>query len=599
MTNLPAMKRPPLALATGVRCNAGMNTISLNRNCSIAVLALALCMCGSASAGTVTWDGRHSTEQIEVTVVYFVPSDRRSLVDWRDRVDYFCGRIEQFHAREFHGQSTLMTRVVEEPMMSESTTAQLRNGDADFIFFQTLGEADRRLEFGTRSDEEFPILLVLSDINWRPLDDFYRLHPGETGLEFEGQFIDGQHFPGATSGGARATYLADRGVGWGLVSADGWRVPYRGTDCVVYHEGCGHTVGLPHPEPGDASVMSLGQYNGWISESWLDNNQKATLGWSPPDETVDLSGDLFTHFRALPQPAVPMPGEEVSLTFDWPADAIVESLRVRMQTSLDAPWQEVAVEASDTPVAAISLGSFDRPTPVSYRIEVELADGQSTELWGYFQVRSERNTPPLPSVSGVDLVPTDASNAAGVSQPPDISREVDLLALIDVERDAVAGEWTLADRILTSPKQYGARIEIPFTPEGPYRMTVICEPLDAPNALNLGQMSAGNRFVSLVNYTPSGVGQSALENIDGNNVGNNPTTVSADLFQKNRLSQVVCEVREDGVRVIVDGVTIIDWQGDPARLSLSDYWNTPNAVLFLGAYDCRYRFYRVTLQPLE
>lgn len=551
-----------------------------------------------ASAGTVTWDGRHETEEIEVTVVYFVPSDRRPLVDWRDRVDYFCRRIEQFHAREFHGQSTLTTRVIEEPMVSEYTTPQLRGGDGDFTFFQTLGEADRRLAFATEQSDAFPILLVLSDLNWRPLDDFYRLRPGDTGFEFEGNYNDGQHFPGATSGGARATYLSNERKGWGLVSADGWRVPYRGSDCVVYHEGCGHTVGLPHPEPGNGSVMSFGQYQGWISESWLDNEQKARLGWSPPEDAVDLSRDLFTHFRALPQPSEPQPDAEVSLAFDWPEEATVKSLRVRMQTSLDAPWQEVAVEWDGSTPDTVSLGRFDRPTPVSYRLDVELEDGQSTELWGYFQVRSDRGSPPMPSNISVDLAAVGASSDDTPSAAIDLTNEIDLLSLIDVDRDAVAGQWTMEEGRLLSPKEYGARIEIPFTPEGDYRLTLICEPLDEPNALNLGQMIDGNRFLTLINYTPGDIGLSALENVDGANVGN-PTTLSADLFKQNRLSQVVCEVRTDGVRVIVDGVEIINWEGDPSRLSLSDYWDTPNDVLFLGCYDCSYRFHRVTLQPLE
>lgn len=59
-------------------------------------------------------------------------------------------------------------------------------------------------------------------------------------------------------------------------------------------------------------------------------------------------------------------------------------------------------------------------------------------------------------------------------------------------------------------------------------------------------------------------------------------------------------MRRDGVEVKVDGRTLIDWRGDPARLSLAEYWMTPTAdALFLGAYDCRYRFHRVTLEPLE
>ena len=235
-----------------------------------------------------TWDGKHSIEKIAVTVVYFVPRDREPLPDWKERVSYFCRRIERFHEREFQGQSTMKTAMRPEPFQSARTTDQLRGGDANFIFFQTLREVDEALHFGRDERTAFPILLVLSEINWRPLDDFFRVKPtGDGGWKFEGNYSNGRHFPGAEAGGARATYLANRGVGWGLVSADGWRVPYRGTDCVVYHEGCGHTVGLPHPEPGNNSVMSLGQYHGWISESWLDEAQKKKLGWKPPEQPFD------------------------------------------------------------------------------------------------------------------------------------------------------------------------------------------------------------------------------------------------------------------------------------------------------------------------
>ena len=340
----------------------------------------------AATAGTQTWDGRHSIDRIAVTMVYFVPSDRTPLPDWRERVDYFRGRIEQFHAREFQGQSQLSVHVPDEPFVSEWTTIQLRDGDGDAIFFKTLREVDERLQFG-RDEEAFPILLVLSDINWRPLDDFYRLKPGEAGPEFEGNFSGGEHFPGAKSGGARATYLAEARKGWGLVSADGWRVPYRGSDCVVYHEGCGHTVGLPHPEPGNGSVMSLGQYRGWISESWLDRDQKARLGWTPPETEPDLSGDLFTHFRALPDPKAPQPDEEVSLHFDWPRGAEVGEMQVRVQTDPFGPWMDCRVVIEDGAVSRVSMGAFDRPTPVSYRVDVKFTDGQTAELWGYFQVR--------------------------------------------------------------------------------------------------------------------------------------------------------------------------------------------------------------------
>ena len=55
-------------------------------------MALTL-LCPAAIAGTRTWDGKYDTAKIAVTVVYFVPSDRQPLPDWKDRVQYYCGRI--------------------------------------------------------------------------------------------------------------------------------------------------------------------------------------------------------------------------------------------------------------------------------------------------------------------------------------------------------------------------------------------------------------------------------------------------------------------------------------------------------------------------
>ena len=130
-------------------------------------------------------------------------ADRQPLPDWRDRVDYFCRRIEMFHRREFQGQSVLKATCHAEPLVSELTTAELRRGDGDAIFFRTLRETSRRLELKPAADKAFPVLLVLSEINWRPLDDFYRLMPRDGQLVFEGSYDRGEHFPGAAAGGDR------------------------------------------------------------------------------------------------------------------------------------------------------------------------------------------------------------------------------------------------------------------------------------------------------------------------------------------------------------------------------------------------------------
>ncbi len=556
----------------------------------------------TANAATRTWDGRHDTSRIEVTMVYFVPSDCDPLPDWRERVDYYAKRIEQFHQREFGTQSVLGTRVDDRPFVSQSDSATLRAGDANAIYYKTLREVDSRLKFATAPSEAFRILLVLSDINWRPLDDFYRLRPDGDELVFEGNYNNGEHFPGAASGGARAAYLADRGVGWGLVSGDGWRVPYRGSDCVVYHEGCGHTVGLPHPEPGNSSVMSLGQYRGWISESWLDKEQKSRLGWEPPSGDVDVNQsqvELFTKFRALPQPQVPRPGEEVRLRLDWPASVRVKSLSVRIQTSLDSAWMSVPVQ--DGRPEFVSLGTFDREIPVSYRVDSITESGASVELWGYFQVRREPDQNPQPMDLDPDLDLDVVDHVAVTASNSDLAmgKTVDLLELIDPAKNWTSGPWRKQGRVLESPKQFGAKLEIPYAVPAAYQWTLVVEPLDEPGALQLGQVSGIHRFATLFGFQQGNEYVSAIENVDGHNVGNE-TTFRGPLFVKNRMSQVIVRVSPNSVNMWVDGQPIVNWKGNSDRLSLSEYWTTPNAKsLFLGAYDCRFRFHRVTIQAIS
>ncbi len=106
-------------------------------------------------------------------MVYFVPKDAAPLPDWKERIAYYAKRIEKFHQREFEGQSTLTTKIMDTPFVSSQTTPQLRRGDANAIFFRTLREVNDKLKFGETRENGFQILLVLSEINWRPLDDFF------------------------------------------------------------------------------------------------------------------------------------------------------------------------------------------------------------------------------------------------------------------------------------------------------------------------------------------------------------------------------------------------------------------------------------------
>jgi hypothetical protein len=367
--------------------------------CALAVVAGFWAGLPSAAAGEVphSFDGQFSIGTIHLTVVYLVPKDRAPLTDWRERVDYYMKRIDAFQRRESGGTSRLLIQVHPEPLMVDKTAEVIRGTHPDQTFDHSIGAARSALKWPNHS-QGFPILLVLSEINWRELDDFHRTRMVEGKLTFEGNIGEhGRHFPGAESGGARAIYHEGEGLGMGLVSADGWRVPYSGSDCVVYHEGIGHPIGLPHPEPIDDSVMGTGQYRFWINQTWVTVSQKKALGWvedekeaarKPPSR--EPTRDLFTAFTALPRPIVPAPNEPVSLGFTWPVDTRMRAIKIRVQTELRGPWHTVPSHTDVKPPDALPIGAFDRPTPVSYRVDAVLEDGQSVELWGYFQVKERR-----------------------------------------------------------------------------------------------------------------------------------------------------------------------------------------------------------------
>ncbi len=340
-----------------------------------------------------TFDGRYEIGSIDLTVVYFVPKDRKPLFDWRERVDYFCKRLVLFQRRESGGRSALHIHVHPDPLIVAKSSEEIRGKNAGETFDNSIGAARSQLKWPAKGDG-FTILLLLSDINWRELDDFHRTIRVDGVPKFEGSVdSEGRHFPGAPSGGSRASYVADEALGVGLVSGDGWRVPYSGSDCAVYHEGVGHPIGLPHPEPLDDSVMGAAQYKYWINQTWVDRSQKQALGWD--DDGGDgianraerkPASDLFTAFTALPTPTIPKPNEPVKLRFTWPERSKLREIRIRVQTDLSGPWQTVPVSGAGSPPASLPLGSFDRPTPVSYRVDAVLEDGQAAELWGYFQV---------------------------------------------------------------------------------------------------------------------------------------------------------------------------------------------------------------------
>ncbi len=179
---------------------------------------------------------------------------------------------------------------------------------------------------------------------------------------------------------------------------------------------------------------------------------------------------------------------------------------------------------------------------------------------------------------------------------------VDLLKLIDCERDKVNGNWTSAGGFLkcSAPTLADSgRIEIPYAPgDSEYDLTIVGERIEGSGSLNLGIATGERQFFVIPNYGGGDVG--GIDNIDGKSAPENESTFQAKLISNNKPFTAIVSVRRGGVALSVDGKKVMDWKGDASRLSLDSGWAVRhNGTLFIAVHAATYRFSKATFNPIS
>lgn len=177
---------------------------------------------------------------------------------------------------------------------------------------------------------------------------------------------------------------------------------------------------------------------------------------------------------------------------------------------------------------------------------------------------------------------------------------VELLQQIDPRRDAVGPPWIQDGDTVVSPLFPRCLLQIRYSPPTAYRWTVVAERTVGSDSLNLVFTVGDQRtMVVLDGYD----GQtSGLDMLDGRRANENETTRHGRFFQQQRPHVIVCTVTPSSVQVTCDGTTVIQWSGDPSRLTLRPEWDrlAPTTGLALAVYDrqTQFRISRVELESL-
>jgi hypothetical protein len=177
-------------------------------------------------------------------------------------------------------------------------------------------------------------------------------------------------------------------------------------------------------------------------------------------------------------------------------------------------------------------------------------------------------------------------------------KEIDLLKLIDGERDAVVGEWKQDHGALVSPPVRLALLQIPYLPPREYDLSVDAELRGEPESLNLGLVAEGRQFMVVLNGW--GGRKGGVQSVSGRDAASNETTFDDGPLKKGVPTAILCSVRKDRLSIRVGETTVLSWPTDYTKVSQDSGWPSRDSrSLYVGSYATSYRIRRMTLLPVS
>lgn len=261
------------------------------------------------------------------------------------------------------------------------------------------------------------------------------------------------------------------------------------------------------------------------------------------------------------------------------------------------------------------IGGFALLMLLSVRIIIQKPDGSVTKIEAPQGSSITVATSPTPAETKTKTL---AATAPGSLSPPPKEvpgavaaittqpggETIDLLALVDPQRDSIHGTWRREGTTLLTYARQFTRIQIPYHPPKNYVVQAVLEPLgdNISTGINFILPIAGRRVMLGLDGGGNNKHLSGLNELGGKSIFDktspNPTAKSAVLFRRNVRSSVRIMVAENRITATCDGLTIVDWNGDPALLTLSSQWETPDRqALALGCWTEVFRVHTLTLTP--
>jgi hypothetical protein len=166
---------------------------------------------------------------------------------------------------------------------------------------------------------------------------------------------------------------------------------------------------------------------------------------------------------------------------------------------------------------------------------------------------------------------------------PNLERTINLMPLLDTERDSFSGVWAMNKNRLRSPLSGQTIFSLPVLVPEEYTLSATVELSDEAQEKStfVVGLVAGKSCCSIALVNDYCLG---LERIDGKRWNENETTLPGVFFKKGKPTTIACTVTKREISMQLDGRTLLHWAGDFRRLTPQVDWVPTDArKLFFGA----------------
>lgn len=227
---------------------------------------------------------------------------------------------------------------------------------------------------------------------------------------------------------------------------------------------------------------------------------------------------------------------------------------------------------------------------------------------GFFEKSNSPDKAPWPTLlDGEPDSDSKPKTASSKTKSPNTTADgseaglVDLTSRIDFARDAATGEWQFEGEVLVGrvPGRNGiGRLNIPYRLPPQYDLHLTVERQLQRGAFLVGLPIQGQQCV-LVMDTGNRNEVTGLSRVDEQLAPQNETTHHGRVLPGGEATPVICSVRQNAIMVRVNGETIIDWKGEPSRLSApNSYPFVDPQCLMLVVHGGDFRITDIKLNPL-